>query len=210
MIMKMMVEATLTGARVSGLRGMDGWAVETDAATGAVTLVPPPGRAVTSKEWRMVPLAAVLRAAEGVQTGDLVSSLLTMLASDGEDPTRSSRGGKRQHMERVSRVYRAALSQGLSPREVIVEHFQTKDSSAGRWIAQARKEGYLGSYADEARYAWPKHAGRKVGPDGEPLPPVPVTADQLRVFPEPIKRNTGRARSTPTRTNASTGSEDQK
>lgn len=211
MAMRMTAEATDTGARITGIRGLDGWAVETNADTGAVTLVPPPGEVVTTKEWRDLPLGAVLRAAKGVESGDVLSALLTLLASEGGDPARSSRSGKQGHYKRVAKVYRLALRSGLTPREVIVKHFQTTDSSAGRWIAEARNAGFLDDHRVElARLALPEGAGRKMGPDGELLPPLRVTADELRTLREPIKRNTGRVRSTPTRTNASTGSEDQK
>lgn len=142
-------ERTADGVVVSGMRDMPGWSV-TVHDSGAVTLTPPAGVAIDTEAWRKVPLGAVLREADAVRGGDLLDALLALLARDGGDPSRSSRQGRRAHLERVSRVYRMALEHDVPPAAALARHFDADgERTTQRWITNARKEGLIGTYAEE-------------------------------------------------------------
>ncbi|WP_157432108.1 hypothetical protein [Agromyces italicus] len=134
---------------MTGIRDLPAWAVEVRTADGAVTLVPPPGKTVTTREWRALPLGAVLRVADSVRQGEVLHGLAQMIASEGGDPRASSRGGRREHLARVVRVYRLALEHDIAPRELLAEVFETTEPTGQRWIAQARDAGLIDDYRDE-------------------------------------------------------------
>jgi hypothetical protein len=49
------------------------------------------------------------------------------------------------HLQRVARIYRAAIERGTrAPREAIVDEFTVAYSTASKWIRDARRRGFLG------------------------------------------------------------------
>ena len=61
--------------------------------------------------------------------------------------TRPHRPGRRghgdEHYQEVARVYREAA--GRKPIQHLVEHFIVEESTARRWVREARKRGFLGA-----------------------------------------------------------------
>ena len=49
-----------------------------------------------------------------------------------------------EHFERVAAVYQQAFRQGPPPTRAVAEEFQVQRSTAGKWVARARKAGLLG------------------------------------------------------------------
>ena len=160
----MQAKRTPTGVRVSGFDGLPGWTVETADATGAITIVPPPGVDVTVTAIRDLPLGAALRAARGLRAGDALESLVSMAAAGPEDDKgKPAKGNPLDRLQRVGVVYRLALANGLEPLSAIAHAFEVSDRTARRLIVQARAEGILGPYADEKRrHGWPKEARRYI------------------------------------------------
>lgn len=62
------------------------------------------------------------------------------------------------HLQEVAEVYREALSLRKPPTKAVMQHFFTARANAGRWVAEARKRGFLGKA--EA----PRRAGEKQKP----------------------------------------------
>jgi hypothetical protein len=166
------------GVRATGLKGLDGWSVEANAETGAVTLTPAQGQTVTPDAWRKVPVATIVRAAQRVRNGDLLALLLASIAASGGDPRLSSRGGKRDHLERVAAIYRLALQHDLLPATVLHKVFGTvSERTPQHWIAEARKAHLLRSYSDEKlRHADPDSVRRYT----ENRTGKPMTDDDVR------------------------------
>lgn len=125
------------------MRDLPGWSVTVTFATNAVTLTPPPGGHVDAIQWRKVNIGQVLRAADALRRDDVIQVLLSALAGDGGDPSSSSRGGKRAHLQRVAQVYRLAIEHGIPPRDALSEHFEAESRTTQRWITDARKAGLL-------------------------------------------------------------------
>lgn len=73
-------------------------------------------------------------------------------------PSVDRRRGKtpmsRPELERIAEIYREALRSGLPPTATVAERQQVARSTAGRWIAAARKAGILGP-------AIPRKAGER-------------------------------------------------
>jgi hypothetical protein len=57
-------------------------------------------------------------------------------------------------LERVASVYRAALKAGAPPTDAVKTAFDIPRSTAGRWVAETRRRGFLGP-------ATPRRAGEK-------------------------------------------------
>lgn len=81
------------------------------------------------------------------RTGESSSQPVAALAqrlSDAADPaTRAAGARDDQWLTRVARLYEAADMAGLNPQKFIMEAFGAPRSTAGYWIASARKRGML-------------------------------------------------------------------
>lgn len=153
------VEVTRLTARWTGWK----FVVTADS----VTVVPPARHRITVAEWRAIPLGRIRGLAEPLLVGDLASTVVGIMGdADGARP------GTRSHLLAVIATYRAALEQGLPPREAVAEHLRREDGSktpygtVNRWLSEARKltpragesdKGYRGlpfGLEDEERAAW--------------------------------------------------------
>lgn len=141
--MGLTADRTATGATITGMRDLPGWSVTVNFATNAVTLTPPPRRHVDAIQWRKVNIGHVLRAADALRQGEAIQVLLSALAGNAGDPSSSSRGGKRAHLQRVAQVYRLAIEHDIPPRDALSEHFEAEPRTTQRWITDARKAGLL-------------------------------------------------------------------
>ena len=149
--------------------------VEIDETGGAtcrrLTLEPVDGSAVTTSAARNVRVPELLRAAVNAAHHRFVLGL------DGSpEPTKMSGADVERFrrdvpdvdrcqgfsstpmnpvvLERITEIYREALRSGLPPTATVAERQQVARSTAGRWIAAARKAGILGQ-------AIPRKAGEK-------------------------------------------------
>ncbi len=48
-----------------------------------------------------------------------------------------------QHLEAVTKVYKAAHQEGRSPTQAVADHFGTGHSTAAKWVGAARRNGHL-------------------------------------------------------------------
>lgn len=101
------------------------------------------GPALTSEILRAVPVARVLRAVLEAITHDVSRS------GDGRvhfSMTRVDReaGPTDENLRRVARVYRGAHLVGMPPTKAVQDHFGLARSTAGRWVMEARRQGFLG------------------------------------------------------------------
>lgn len=111
-----------------------------------VVLLRPGEKALTTERVR-VPLDGLVR------------EVATIIGGDGimEAYPAPVEPGKRipdEHFERVADVYRYAVKLGRPPTEGVAEAFDVARSTAGRWVVQARRRGFLGP-------AMPGRAGEK-------------------------------------------------
>jgi hypothetical protein len=49
-----------------------------------------------------------------------------------------------EHLAQVAEVYRRAIDEGVPPKQAVRAEFHVSESTAGRWVAQAREQGLLG------------------------------------------------------------------
>jgi hypothetical protein len=66
------------------------------------------------------------------------------LARGARRPRRGSPVGD-EHLERVAKLYRAAVERGDPPTETVGKEMHAARSTAARWVALARKRGLLGA-----------------------------------------------------------------
>ncbi len=147
--------------------------VEIDDSGGAtcrrLTLEPVDGSALTTTATRNVRVSELLRAAVNAAhtrfvprpDGSLeprMMSLADVERFQQDFPSVDRRRGKtpmsRPELERIAEIYREALRSGLPPTATVAERQQVARSTAGRWIAAARKAGILGQ-------AIPRKAGER-------------------------------------------------
>lgn len=96
-------------------------------------------RAVPVGELTKSAAADALMGAEAVGNGTTRMSWLVM-------PKDIGAGGPTEDALRwVATIYRVALVLGDSPTKAVREAFDLAQSTAGRWVALARKRGFLGS-----------------------------------------------------------------
>ena len=119
----------------------------------SITVEAPEGQVIDAAAWRAIRIGRVLSKARSRRI-DPDARLLTEHLSppparphvDAQDyPARIDR-----HRERVRLIYRIALSRGINPAEAVAEHFDSAVNTAERWIADARRAGYLRSYREES------------------------------------------------------------
>lgn len=111
---------------------------------------------ITSKGLRQVPvanlirtsiLAALARRPVGDDGSVLHAQLDDWAALYARPDVPERRRGKRlgdEHFQAVSAVYRNALSAGLPPVQEVARRFHVSGSTAGRWVVEARRRGFLG------------------------------------------------------------------
>lgn len=108
----------------------------------------PGGPAVTGEALRSVAVAAFVRRSLGdasfpsmIESGTRVAFGLL----DVQDRDRMREAGPiTETLQAVARVYAAALAVGDKPTKVVAEAFEVPGYTAGRWVAGARKRGFLG------------------------------------------------------------------
>lgn len=153
------------GVTVRDLPTWPGWqfVVQLDLAAARPRLRelrvrPPSEHHLSAAEWRRLPIATVIRYATEGPTNDFIGLFAVDVQADEARPY----GGSNSHHHKVARVYRLALSQGLSPRKVLSAAFKKSDKTIGRWIADARRAGALGTYNDERTlHAPPRQEGHE-------------------------------------------------
>jgi len=95
-------------------------------------------RAVPVGELTKSAAAGALMGVEGVGDGTRMSWLVMPKDIGSRGPTEDA-------LRWVATIYRVALVLGDSPTKAVREAFDLAQSTAGRWVALARKRGFLGS-----------------------------------------------------------------
>ncbi|MFD9111591.1 hypothetical protein [Streptomyces bottropensis] len=84
-------------------------------------------------------------AARGWQAEHQGESALLAVQDAASLPVRRKRNRiTREHLEDVAEVYRMADHKGDPPTQAVQKRFSTTHSTAAKWVAQARKQGFLG------------------------------------------------------------------
>jgi len=110
----------------------------------------PEGPPVTGTALRSIPVAALTKLAvaaalEVESNPDGAGVRMSALLLTPEVATRLRVGGPTDEtLAWVARIYRLALLAGDPPTKVVETALALPRSTAGRWVAQARRRGYLG------------------------------------------------------------------
>lgn len=106
------------------------------------------GPAVTGEALRSVPVAALTkyaaRHAMAHEYADGVTSVTVRLFTSEVVEHMRSAGPVSSTLEAVAHLYRVAVLMGEPPTKAVEEKLGLPRSTAGRWVALARKEGHLG------------------------------------------------------------------
>jgi len=111
---------------------------------------------ITTESLRRCNVSGLLRAAIAADTRPRVDNPDgTFRVLDVGEPENQAWGGPRlgpgrgrampaDHLEQVARIYREALAAGLPPTKAVRLKMNASQSTAARWVAQARDRGFLG------------------------------------------------------------------
>ncbi len=106
------------------------------------------GPPVTTEDLRQVPVATLVQYAVGhIQRIHAVREHEVVLhgqpAHEAEFQRAKQQGMTEETLQLVARTYRIAHLMGKAPTRMVEEWFELPRSTAGRWVAAARKKGYL-------------------------------------------------------------------
>lgn len=108
----------------------------------------PGGPPVTGEALRSIPVAAVTKLAGAKvvtfeQKDGYVEMTARVLTPEMVEDIRES-GPTKKTLDWVAYLYRLAVLQGEPPTQAVETTLQVPRSTAGRWVAQARRQGFLG------------------------------------------------------------------
>jgi hypothetical protein len=144
------------GPAVIQVPGFDGWVFSVGRDERSITVTPPEGETITARQWRAIPIGAILKAVSASRHRPwlaLLTAEAETRAGSGMAGTRRPYGGSSQHRDAVAHVYREALKRGVKPQDAITAHFDVGEKTAERWTHEARQAGALGSYREERELA---------------------------------------------------------
>lgn len=108
----------------------------------------PDGPPVTSEALRTVAVAAFVRHSIQASSDPAWKPSSTRVAFGLMDVAHRDRmreaGPTTETLEWVARVYSCALAAGDKPAKAVQDAFEVPRYTAGRWVASARKRGFLG------------------------------------------------------------------
>lgn len=104
---------------------------------------------LTSEAIRQIPVRLLIQeAAEYVLQDEVPRKRVQYILEDLDYQTLVSRGPTPETLEWVAVIYRFAYACHDDPTKSVVERFGIPRSTAGRWVAKAREQGFLGPAAD--------------------------------------------------------------
>ncbi|RXZ49904.1 hypothetical protein [Agromyces binzhouensis] len=125
---------------------LPGWKIEFGDDGRTMTVIAPEGVRLTGDLLRGIGWADAVEAA-GMDSPETDAHWLAEFTS--ERALHRPRGGSAEFDAEVARLYRKAVLAGLTPREAIAALYGVDAQTAGKWITEAKRNGVVGSLAEE-------------------------------------------------------------
>ncbi|MEU9085965.1 hypothetical protein [Streptomyces sp. NPDC048357] len=139
----MKITATGSGVTVEEFPGYEGCSFIVGFPAGGSKAngfyVKRPDEAPVTATWlRRLPLDRLLRVATEARAAEMAGRVDPAPATEGRPY-----GGGDEHLRKVAEVHAWATERSIPPRRAIATRWARSEATAGRWIAEARKKGFL-------------------------------------------------------------------